>query len=166
MGSSRIEKFTSLLLTELVEPEDIDRHGGYRYLVTNLHSSHTAFYSLADLANWMRFCGLSFGDPWDLRISQRSVWLTPGYREIMVLDKEWFDAIGTIHKDRIPWLSNGKYTKAIRIEAGYLSDDHEKLVTIIYLNPNVKEREEALGRHHKEFVVGLFEQAFGRKDED
>ncbi len=122
------QTYSKLILTEL-DPEQMEAHGGYRYVISNSYSSHSAFRTLAGLARWMNTCGLTFGEAWNLRISGKSVHLSPGYSTISLMDVEYYETIKALHHRIEPWLSNGDYVEGIVLDA-------KPMNTIVYLNPN------------------------------
>lgn len=153
-----VEKFTELMAIYLPEEWERQQHQGYAFLVRNGVFSHSAFYTLSEFAFWMKFRGLDFGDAWNLNINKNVVRLTPGYRTIMTLDTVYFAEVKKQYKDVVPFMSNARYTEAVRVPP--LPDDEEGLVTLVYLNPNV-ERVESLNRFDKDLVVGLLEGIYG-----
>ena len=107
-------------------PEDKrEQHMGYRYLVTNRATSHTAFHTRKGLERWAKERNLTLPDFSDW-IGGR---IKGSFSTQMHMDMaEFLSLSGSF----ILVISNARYTM------GIVTEDN----TVHYLNPNVKERPE------------------------
>jgi len=155
-----IEEYRKLTVTYIHDAEWREqRHQGYDFIIQNNFSAHSAHHTLLGLVSWMKFRGLDFGEPWHMELNKNTMTLVPGYRTISTMSLDYYNRVKEQFTDTVPYLSNGRYTEAIRIPV--LEGDNDELVTLLYLNVNVKERKESLNIYDKDLVNGLLEGIFG-----
>jgi len=130
-----MELFQKLTLCCL-SPEQNQRTCNYWYTVTtNVSTPHTAFNTEAGLRRWLDDRGLSLKS----ELPERGTWavfsIEGAYYKNSLMDKAGFDTIVKSDARKIKVLDNAEFT------LGALTKSADGLVTVNYLNCNVRDRQ-------------------------
>jgi hypothetical protein len=131
------DKINELSIVELVDPEEREKHQGYRFLVDSHGTPTTAFRTEEGLKKWIDQTGIKLDRQENIFGGKNKWWTSKSQYKMVSMagNKELLDKFGK-EKDLRPTevLSNGDYTR------GYI-EKGENGNTIYYLNPNY-DREE------------------------